>query len=1132
MASNDIKQPVRARKLETGKTYYPDELVEKDGELYVYNSDGSTSTRVNKSVKLLNSAKSEIGTIDPITGTDVTIPDATTSAPGFVKISTTAPKAGAANASVGTETSVARGDHVHPLQTTISGNAGTASALKTARSIGISGGITATAATFDGSKDVSINVTGVPASIVSGLGTVATSNSYNDLDNKPTIYGLAGTTDTPKENGTAAVGTATRSARADHVHPLQTTVETATKDTDGDKFTEKYIKVRGSITDFNAATVEGIYTYSGITTNGYRGSTKCYGTLVVHNTRYNGESGAQQTWLKQIAYDTNYSVYYRDRVNIMDWTDWKTVALTSDIPSVVTATDSKAGIMKLYTSTGSSTDGTMTRKAITDNLNNKANITHIHTATDINFTGGSSAGSVPAIYESITGSIKNIFRYLPSEAIYIECSKDGGTTWTEYSEGDADNHKNALTNHNGVAAYIISGSSVITALTTNYKLRFTFSPTDGRYGNIRFFYIYLSTEGHTLTCDLERSTIGAKTTFVKAKTGIPVAGWSGPNIIDMTGAVGTFGGGSGQTTNGYSVRLTFNITAVNANYPNSRPVINNIRAYADPIWGTAGIKYLDNGLDYSIDNASKKITFPAEITATKINGCSTEANALADANGKYNCGEDIHPVYFKNGIPVLTKYTLGASVPADAKFTDTVYTHPTTSGNKHIPSGGKSGNILKWSADGTAVWGDEKSYSNFSGASASAAGTNGFVPAPAKGDQAKFLKADGTWGTPTDTKYTHPTHTAKASGLYKITVDSLGHVSAATAIVKADITELGIASDSIMGAASAYTAGTKGLVPASKAGDQLKFLRADGTWVVPTNTVYTHPTHTAKTSGMYKITVDSLGHVSAATAVVKADITKLGIASDSIMGAATSSAAGTKGLVPAPTAGANTKFLRGDGTWQTIDTGTIVSGSTTATAGASVITNPLSVAISDAAQIYQNGILLTKNTHYTINSAGNIALNGYTADEGDIFTVISKSTGADVSLNTTGANVALVNTAGYFDSVNNVESAIAKIGAKLNGGVVSGVRVNGTIATPDSSGVVDVASPTIKVNGSTVTPSSTGVVNITNVVKSTGATMTGDLIAKATSTGNHVRNISVYASDATLPTSGNDGDIVLVYSNS
>ena len=42
-------------------------------------------------------------------------------------------------------------------------------------------------------------------------------------------------------------------------------------------------------------------------------------------------------------------------------------------------------------------------------------------------------------------------------------------------------------------------------------------------------------------------------------------------------------------------------------------------------------------------------------------------------------------------------------------------------------------------------------------------------------------------------------------------------------------------------------------------------------------TVYTHPVHSAKSSGLYKVTVDSSGHVSAATAVTKSDITALGI---------------------------------------------------------------------------------------------------------------------------------------------------------------------------------------------------------------------------------------------------------------
>ena len=43
------------------------------------------------------------------------------------------------------------------------------------------------------------------------------------------------------------------------------------------------------------------------------------------------------------------------------------------------------------------------------------------------------------------------------------------------------------------------------------------------------------------------------------------------------------------------------------------------------------------------------------------------------------------------------------------------------------------------------------------------------------------------------------------------------------------------------------------------------------------NTVYTHPTYTAKSSGLYKVTVDGTGHVSGTAAVTKSDITALGI---------------------------------------------------------------------------------------------------------------------------------------------------------------------------------------------------------------------------------------------------------------
>ena len=115
--------------------------------------------------------------------------------------------------------------------------------------------------------------------------------------------------------------------------------------------------------------------------------------------------------------------------------------------------------------------------------------------------------------------------------------------------------------------------------------------------------------------------------------------------------------------------------------------------------------------------------------------------------------------------------------------------------------------------------------------------------------------------------YTHPSYTARASGLYKVTVDGTGHVSAAAAVAKSDITALGIPeSDTTY---SAATTSAEGLMSAA---DKTKL---DG--VTAGANKYTHPRYTARASGLYKVTVDSTGHVSAAAAVDKSDITALGV---------------------------------------------------------------------------------------------------------------------------------------------------------------------------------------------------------------------------------------------------------------
>ena len=64
----------------------------------------------------------------------------------------------AGTAAVGTSTKYAREDHRHPAQTTVSGNAGTATKLATPRVIAIAGAVSGSA-TFDGSSNVSIDST-------------------------------------------------------------------------------------------------------------------------------------------------------------------------------------------------------------------------------------------------------------------------------------------------------------------------------------------------------------------------------------------------------------------------------------------------------------------------------------------------------------------------------------------------------------------------------------------------------------------------------------------------------------------------------------------------------------------------------------------------------------------------------------------------------------------------------------------------------------------------------------------------------------------------------------------------------------------------------------------------------------
>lgn len=89
--------------------------------------------------------------------------------------------------------------------------------------------------------------------------------------------------------------------------------------------------------------------------------------------------------------------------------------------------------------------------------------------------------------------------------------------------------------------------------------------------------------------------------------------------------------------------------------------------------------------------------------------------------------------------------------------------------------------------------------------------------------------------------------------------------------------------------------GKPGAVPAPSAGDQEKFLRGDGNWATVPKQKQADWEQADSTA------VDFINHKPGAFA------------------GATAQAAGVMGFVPAPAAGENEMFLRGDGTWANVD---------------------------------------------------------------------------------------------------------------------------------------------------------------------------------------------------------------------
>ena len=155
---------------------------------------------------------------------------------------------------------------------------------------------------------------------------------------------------------------------------------------------------------------------------------------------------------------------------------------------------------------------------------------------------------------------------------------------------------------------------------------------------------------------------------------------------------------------------------------------------------------------------------------------------------------------------------------------------------------------------------NDTTYSNFAGTTA------GLVPTSTSSDDTKFLRADGTWVVPTDNDTTYTASDFKLDDLavpddntdldFSTTKHGLTPKGTNTGKFLKDDGTWGTPTDTDTDTTYSNFAGTTaGLVPTSTTTDDTKFLRADGTWVVPTDTDTdtTYSTATTTTTGLVKI---------------------------------------------------------------------------------------------------------------------------------------------------------------------------------------------------------------------------------------------------------------------------------------
>lgn len=273
-----------------------------------------------------------------------------------------------------------------------------------------------------------------------------------------------------------------------------------------------------------------------------------------------------------------------------------------------------------------------------------------------------------------------------------------------------------------------------------------------------------------------------------------------------------------------------------------------------PTVNNATLKIQKNGTDVKTFTANASSDVTCNITVpTKVSELTNDSGFLTSHQSLSNYSTLANTVKSISISGKTITVTPGSGNAYTLTTQDTVYTHPTTAGNKHVPSGGSSGQFLGWDSAGTAKWVNNPNSDTKNTAGSTDTSSKIFLigatsqaanPQTYSQDTA-YVGTDGclySGGTKVLTAHQSLSNYSTLAN----TIKSLSISGKTITYTKGDNTTGTLTTQdnntwTAMVGATSSSNGSVGYVNAvpPKDGYNTKYLRADGTWQVPPDHTYT-----------------------------------------------------------------------------------------------------------------------------------------------------------------------------------------------------------------------------------------------------------------------------------------------------